>query len=322
MTTCWTSTCRLGETVVNVFCQLVVIAQDRGAPRYFLTSVLTVPVATWGPLIEGWRPTGPQPVEDEPLEVQVELAEDIINPFKNLEYSAEESAEKQKEEVQQPAEADAEVEPVEVAPPQEVLEADPPEVVCNQEDVDKMKFKERVMDLQDFQIRHLTLSTPLASRREGHVIQATAELYARYRSLQLPIKRVHTDRAKEFMGKGFQRWVANRGLQATWTAGDEPTGNGRAEVEIQNTKNRVRLLGGGSMASCCAASLRVSLSKTIGGNGPETASSDPTGDKGAREDKAVASSRTALENAVSVSYGTWPRSWNVTYIPRLLGGIG
>ena len=204
--------------------------------------MLTVPVATWGPLIEGWRPTGPQPVEDEPLEVQVELAEDIINPFKNFEYSAEESAEKQKEEVQQPAEADAEVEPAEVAPPQEVLEADPPEVVCNQEDVDKMKFKERVVDLQDFQVRHLTLSTPLASRREGHVIQATAELYARYRSLQLPIKRVHTDRAKEFMGKGFQRWVANRGLQATWTAGDEPTGNGRAEVEIQNTKNRVRLL--------------------------------------------------------------------------------
>ena len=303
--------------------------QDRGAPRYFLTSVLTVPVATWGPLIEGWRPTGPQPVEDEPLEVQVELAEDIINPFKSFDWvlCRGECWEAERRGATAcwsgcwsgASWSCATTRSFGSRSTWSCLQSGG----CGQDEVQGAscglaRLSDSASDIVDsFGKPSRRACRPSNSRTICEVsVVAVADQKGPYR----PCQRVHGQRFPALGGKQRASSYLDCRRRAYWKWACWSWNS--KHKEPSSTTSPISRLGGGSMASCCAASLRVSLSKTIGGNGPETASSDSSGDKGAHEDKAMASSRTALENAVSVSYGTWPRSWNVTYIPRLLGGIG
>ena len=64
----------------------------------------------------------------------------------------------------------------------------------------------------------------------------------RYRALQAPVFRIKTDRAKEFVSKRFREWTTARDLEHCFTAGDEPTGNTRAEIEVGVLKNAARVL--------------------------------------------------------------------------------
>lgn len=64
------------------------------------------------------------------------------------------------------------------------------------------------------------------------MIAATSKLFARYRALQVPVFRIKTDRAKEFVSKRFREWTAAQDLDHCYAAGDEPTGNTRAEIEV------------------------------------------------------------------------------------------
>ena len=51
--------------------------------------------------------------------------------------------------------------------------------------------------------------------------------------------RIHSDRGHEFSGE-FVRWSRSRGIYLTKTAGDDPRGNGRAEVTVKQIKEQVR----------------------------------------------------------------------------------
>lgn len=74
------------------------------------------------------------------------------------------------------------------------------------------------------------------------MVNAVARIYARCRSLQIPILRVHCDRAREFTSAAFRSWVEGRSMHLTFSAGDEPTGNSRIEREIGVIKGRTRIL--------------------------------------------------------------------------------
>ena len=74
------------------------------------------------------------------------------------------------------------------------------------------------------------------------MIAATSKLFARYRALQVPVFRIKTDRAKEFVSKRFREWTTARDFERCFTAGDEPPGNSRAEIEVGVLKNAARVL--------------------------------------------------------------------------------
>ena len=58
--------------------------------------------------------------------------------------------------------------------------------------------------------------------------------------MQLPVVRIHSDRAKEFSGGKFQKWCRDRDLYHTMSPGDEPQSNARAEREVGMVKARMR----------------------------------------------------------------------------------
>ena len=114
-------------------------------------------------------------------------------------------------------------------------------VVC-EEEVKLASFEQQIAELKDVGVKHLTLAAPLLNRKEATVIAATSKLFARYRALQVPVFRIKTDRAKEFVSKRFREWTTARDLEHCFTAGDEPTGNSRAEIEVGVLKNAARVL--------------------------------------------------------------------------------
>ena len=57
-------------------------------------------------------------------------------------------------------------------------------------------------------------------------------MMTRLQALQVPIARVHTDRAKEFVSQQFRKFILSKGIQQSTTAGDEPATNGRCEQEL------------------------------------------------------------------------------------------
>lgn len=94
--------------------------------------------------------------------------------------------------------------------------------------------------LQSCEVKTLTLAVPLKSRHAKDVTTQVSHLYCRLKSMNLPVTRVHVDRAKEFISHEFQQWIQQRDLWVTTTAADEPQSNGRAEAAINQVKRQAR----------------------------------------------------------------------------------
>ena len=109
-------------------------------------------------------------------------------------------------------------------------------------DLKNKKWEEHVSDLSDIQIQNITMAIPLRSRQVVEITKGLSYFYAKLKSLGLPLHRVHSDRAKEFVSRQFATWIAQRDVMHTTTAGDEHQGCARAEGEINHLKNRMRVL--------------------------------------------------------------------------------
>eukprot|EP00438_Fugacium_kawagutii_P007554 Skav217693 [mRNA] locus=scaffold1925:59391:64646:+ [translate_table: standard] len=94
----------------------------------------------------------------------------------------------------------------------------------------------------DIQIQNLTFVEVVPSRAAQDVLPALARIYCRLRSLNLPLYRVHTDRAREFLAAPIRRWLLDRGVISTLTPGSSWKSNGRAEAEIGVIKRGIRTL--------------------------------------------------------------------------------
>ena len=103
--------------------------------------------------------------------------------------------------------------------------------------VQEQKWKEFIHGAPEVESKVLTFAVPLVSRKTPQVLSAVASIYARARSMQVPILRVHTDRAQEFGGSAFRKWCLDRSLWHTMSPGDE---NSRVERTIGLLKNKVR----------------------------------------------------------------------------------
>ena len=105
------------------------------------------------------------------------------------------------------------------------------------------EWKEFLKDAQDVgEMRTLTFVQPVKSRSAKDILYGIMRIYARIQALQIPILRAHMDREKSFVSKEVTGWMAQKGLYCTYTAGDEPCGNARAEREIGVLRGRCRAL--------------------------------------------------------------------------------
>eukprot|EP00434_Breviolum_minutum_P036940 symbB.v1.2.032742.t1/scaffold3969.1/size47216/2 len=105
------------------------------------------------------------------------------------------------------------------------------------------EWKSFIKEAKDVgEMRTLTFVQPVKSRSAKDVLQGISRVFARIQALQIPILRTHMDREKAFVSKEVTGWMAQKGLYCTYTAGDEPCGNARAEREIGVLRGRCRAL--------------------------------------------------------------------------------
>lgn len=120
---------------------------------------------------------------------------------------------------------------------------------------------------EEGRLQNLTFVEVIASRQARDIAHALALIYSRLRAYGIPVLRLHTDRAKEFLSSSVRSWASERSIWQTMTGGDDPAGNGRVESEINQLKRRTRLLLSSTRASSdlwpCA--LRHAAAERLGG---------------------------------------------------------
>lgn len=68
------------------------------------------------------------------------------------------------------------------------------------------KWKQFIGEAKEGEVKAITWGVPLRSRSSKHVIAGVARVYSRFRSLGVPILRLHCDRARELTSEEFKRW--------------------------------------------------------------------------------------------------------------------
>ena len=130
-------------------------------------------------------------------------------------------------------------EPVETTDFEEEIEPDHQE---GDPPVDKEQIKKDMQAATErVTVQNVTLFEPLASRQTHEVIQGLDRIWAQYRALGIQCYRFHSDRAREFVAKPVQQWIAKHGMIQTVTEGDDAQSNGRIESELCQWKRRLRL---------------------------------------------------------------------------------
>ena len=124
---------------------------------------------------------------------------------------------------------------------------------------------------QDVQVLYFAL--PLRRRTSSQVLATVQSMVLRMKSQGLQIQRVHSDRARELRTEPLKRWMLQHGILSTYTEGQAPQQNGRAEAAVKWLKNEVRLLlsSTGLPRSCWATAgghaTAVQRSKVLGNSG-------------------------------------------------------
>lgn len=92
---------------------------------------------------------------------------------------------------------------------------------------------------EDWEVRVFRLAAPMATKRAEETLRTAIEFVLRLRADGYTVNQIHTDQGHEYYGQ-FREWCDRRGIQLTRTPGDDPQGNGRAEVAIQGVTRQIR----------------------------------------------------------------------------------
>eukprot|EP00438_Fugacium_kawagutii_P013287 Skav225459 [mRNA] locus=scaffold881:75571:82572:- [translate_table: standard] len=93
----------------------------------------------------------------------------------------------------------------------------------------------------DFDIRVFRTAIPMVTKTSKEVARTAMDMILKFKADGYEVGRVHSDQGHEFSGQ-FKTWARNRGIFTTRTPGDDPRGNGRAEVAVKTIKTQVRRL--------------------------------------------------------------------------------
>ena len=100
--------------------------------------------------------------------------------------------------------------------------------------------EEALEERREPKIEVTKLCVPLPSKSQQDVLRAIIDLYLRLRSDGYVVTQIHTDRGGEFTQDALDKWCTSRTILHTYTAGDQPASNGRAEVTVQWVKAEIR----------------------------------------------------------------------------------
>ena len=108
--------------------------------------------------------------------------------------------------------------------------------------------EEQPEEEREFEVGVTRMCVPLPSRDKHVILRAVADFYLRLKADGYTVTQIHTDQGGEYISDVMKEWTMKRDILHTFTPGDSPQSNGRAEVAVQQIKNEIRrtLLGGGA----------------------------------------------------------------------------
>ena len=248
--------------------------QDGTGFYYELVGAFTVPCVGDNPIAQGLQELGhgqpPHIMADEEASHRPWTSKDVVDKIEELkkQYGADyvqdiNTGEDNKKEDHKPGEhRGGDVHAVVQDPPQHGPQDEPPEdsiddlfadlpseeqeqwtpIEIQAWDAMNRRWQDKVAELKNVKVTSLTFAIPMRSRHSHEVVRALSLMYGKIRSLNLPLIRIHTDRAREFLARPVQQWMQSRNVMQTVAAGDEAQGSGRVEREVQYIKETTRLL--------------------------------------------------------------------------------
>ena len=109
------------------------------------------------------------------------------------------------------------------------------------EEKEEMEIAEKIGQCKKpFGMDLIRLVTPMPSRNQKEVLKAISKFYLQLKADGYEVKQIHADHGGEFESEALQSWCEGRALLHTWTAGDQPQSNGRAEQSVGEIKARIR----------------------------------------------------------------------------------
>ena len=91
-------------------------------------------------------------------------------------------------------------------------------------------------------VDYLYFVRPLKSKSSKHVMMAIQEIVLQLKQENLPVVRIHSDRAHEMRSLALRAWTLDNGIWLTRTEGQSPQCNGTAERAVRFLKGRARML--------------------------------------------------------------------------------
>lgn len=211
-------------------------------PRYYLTGVITIPCSGDNPLIEGLRELGmsipeaqdalesnPLPSSTLPAQQGANLSSLTANNGRG-EGAQQEGSETGVHDQQEGSKTG--VHDCPYLPNIQEDEAPLTQAEIHEFDLLEQKWRECVQGRPTVEVKNLSQSVPIRSRKPKDIIEGVTWMLLRLKSLGAPTARVHTDRAREFISKEFRTFLQNKEIWQSCTAGDEPQTNGRVEAEL------------------------------------------------------------------------------------------
>ena len=129
-------------------------------------------------------------------------------------------------------------------------EGDPgPKEGEDKKDADKPDLEKKVEELQE-QGEYVTIyvARPMRRRTGPATLTAVQDIVLQLRKAGLPVRNIHSDRAREFRTVQFRTWLSEQQISQTRTSGGDPAGNSTAEIGVKWFKGRTRALLKGASA--------------------------------------------------------------------------
>ena len=232
-------------------------ADEHGRVKYVLTGVLTVPdyttvaqavqasedLASGGPMHEGDAHDRGSPARGSGLEgsSEITLGPPVSMPLGPLpEVDCEEYEPSDNE-----PEAALGIDSRDVLAAQ-LEEAEAPEMEAEARAIDRANLRwveaASALQLQACPVLEIPFIRTLPNKSQQTVVQALAAMLSQIHYEGFMVRRLHSDRGREFNNSGAHRLCGQRNLYQTFTQGDDPKQNGRVEGFHARLKNKTRTL--------------------------------------------------------------------------------
>ena len=133
------------------------------------------------------------------------------------------------------------------------------DIAAEEEQIKAQEEEEVLEGNHEIPMDHLYFIRPLKTKTGKEVMMAIQEIILQLKQENLPVARIHSDRAHEMRSPALRAWTLDQGIWLTRTEGQAPQSNGSAERAVRFSK------GAGENTASCGGPRNGALGHSHGG---------------------------------------------------------